>query len=184
MVNFDNYTSLAAKYINNYRFKKMVNMLYMKPLKWISNDKKLNLQKIWIDDFNCQIRLENKMAHILYNVLDHKNIYSDEYANLDIKSIAKISKICLISFDENVFISFYGIDNILRTFYIDEEECVRCSSLFHGLEILYQFIDYLNIFSYEKIGNSWIIALPIKEEVYTKLNNNNIVNLLKDIIND
>ena len=72
----------------------------------------------------------------------------------------------------------------MRTFYINEDECVRCSSLFQGIDNLYKFVDYANISSWEPVENGWIIGLPIQEDFYLKISKDyNIVDLLKEIHN-
>lgn len=186
MTEFNDFTKITAKYLNNYRFAKVIKMLYMKPVDWL-NDKylKLNLQKFWIDDFNCEIVLKNRDLIINYNKLNQRRIYSDEYYNLDINSIAKISKTCLITYSDNdIYLSYYGIDGLMRTFYINEDECIRCSSLFQGIDNLYKFVDYANISSWEPVENGWIIGLPIQEDFYLKISKDyNIVDLLKEIHN-
>lgn len=167
----------------------------LKPYPYVFEEKsyKLILYRQWFDEFGNSFNIDrNKRVKIIYNDLSlpRKNIVcTDLYHGLSLDRIAKISKLCYLSFgkDEDwqqdcALITFLGLDNYLRSFMYLHGEWQQVSPLNLGmkhLKILSKNKDIKYFLKLDIKENSaipcitseqWLSFLPPHKEFLSRLN--------------
>jgi hypothetical protein len=121
----------------------------LKPHSFIfeKRDTKLILHRWWFDEFGNSLRIiKNKKIKITYNdlTLDKDQIVcTDLYYGLSIDKIAKMSKLVFFcsmkeeeTYNDQLCVSFLGIDDFLRTYINLDGEWIQISPLYLGMKIL------------------------------------------------
>jgi len=169
--------NFLCSYLEDKSIDFIFNSCNIRPLE--RPNSKLILNKHWIDDFNNSIII-NKPPTIIYNDLSVKSSITDPYRNLSIDKIIKISKLGHFINEEIPILTFYGLDNKLRS-YILEDQWNITSTLIIGFSNIKYISNNLNINNYKKNidNNSWVFKLPCSNEFLSvlKLNNNSVESL-------
>lgn len=130
-------------------------------LKPYPKNSQANHYKKWIDEYhNSYCINDNKIFKETYNDLeiDVNMSTSDLYYGLPLDKIYKISKMMFlyIGKDEEtredlIVISFLGIDNYWRAYYIQKDEIMNCSPLVIGFDMMDDIYKNLDIKYYTEI---------------------------------
>ena len=193
-LSLDSFNKINKKFIllaEDYtEYSKLSDIIKMCRLKPVDISKSLELKRIWIDEYGNLLEIIDKKINIKYNnvVIDRSKILStDLYYGLSLENIAKISKVAYIScgYDEDLYatISFWGIDNYLRTYLYCQNEWTQVSSLILGINNIRNFIikGKTRFFikyapKKEKMpfpcqkGEQWITCLPVSGRLLSMLN--------------
>lgn len=142
---------------------------------------KLILYRHWFDEFGNSIIIhKNKHIKTIFNdlSLDQKKIScTDLYYNLSLDKICKMSKLFFLNHiqyqeDDNIFISFLGLDNYLRTYYYLDNEWIQVSPLYLGWKNLKSISQNISVQDFKKLNikeeyedactaqTQWISLLP------------------------
>lgn len=114
---------LAQAYTEIQELPFLIKSCRLKPFSYIFERKSASpiLYDWWFDEFGNSLRIINKKLEITTDDLLLKNkkiVCTDLYYGLSITKIAKISKVLYIHQEqENISISFIGIDNFIRSFH-------------------------------------------------------------------
>lgn len=156
----------------------------------VSSLNKIILHHLWFDEFNNSVEITKKhKLSIKYNDLkiNHcKNICTDLYTSLSLEKICKISKLIhlYIGYEENElfsYVTFLGIDNFFRSYYLYENNWLNCSPLLLGINKILNICKHLDVkffLNFKKknnilfpcaTGDEWISFLPASIEFSTML---------------
>ena len=133
------------------------------------------LYKKWYDEFCNSIHIDNGVKLTIGDLAAHKCCTDLFYGN-SIKTIAKNSKSALFATGTDVagngfyLISFYGIDEYIRTFILDKYTWVRASPLMMGiktLEIFLANVDKVRIKELDKNELDFVISFNINKCITT-----------------
>lgn len=151
---------------------------------------KLVLHHQWFDEFNNSVEITKKhkllITHNDLKISHTKNICTDLYNGLSLDKIYKISKLMhlYIGYDNNElfsYVTFMGIDNFFRTYYLYENNWLRCSPLMlesHRILNICEHLDIKFFLNFRKKNNNlfpcengeeWISFLPVSTEFSTVL---------------
>lgn len=198
----DKHILLAQSYTEIKNLSFLITSCRLKPHSYFYKKKesKLVLFDWWFDEFGNSLKIEDKKLKIIPNDLSLSNIATtDLYYGLSLDKIIKISKLVYITHglddDYNSFytLTFMGIDNYLRSYYLDEQ-WKRISPLLLGQEVLLTiaenldlkyFLDFnneINSLPYPT-KNQWLTCLPANEHLLDILKQDHelIFNLIRKI---
>ncbi len=126
----------------------------LKPVPIFKEDYKLQLYKLWFDEFGNSLKiLKKKRIEVICGDLSlPKSICTDLYSGLSINKTAKMSKVVHIitGLDEDkkehyLFITFLGIDNYLRSYMFMYNEWTAVSPLMLGIVKLQNIMRHKDI---------------------------------------
>jgi hypothetical protein len=150
---------------------------------------KIVLYTWWFDEFGNSFKLlKNRKLQIIYGDLSidkDKLVCTDLYYGLELKKIAKISKLAYIScgidedmYQECILLSMLGIDNYFRTYLYLYGYWQQVSTLLLGTKNLKIIAKNLDLNYYKALSNvenirlpckeaqTWLTSLPIKEDFF------------------
>lgn len=194
MKSLDKHIKLVESYLEIKGIASVFKACRLKPYKFVPKDlNKLILFNKWVDEFGNTIEVKKNKLHFIYNDLtvDHSKIVStDLYYGLSISNIAKMSKMVhLVSAkDEDMgqpyySLSFYGLDNYLRTYIYLYGKWHQVSPLLLGVTNLLTIIDNSDINYFRQLNNKektpipcqkieqWLVSLPIGTSFMSRIEN-------------
>lgn len=172
----DKKIALSESYTEINNLAKITKFCRLKPFSiQKSNKLYLQLERKWIDEFGNSLNIINKSIKINIGDLEvdrSKLTTTDMYYGLSINKIHKISKLLFIfagkdeDFNkDHIILSYLGIDDFLRTFYVYDSELKQCSPLEIGFNNLMFIADNINISDFVELpSDSNIIMLPCSEQ--------------------
>lgn len=191
----DRHILLAQSYTEIQDLFFIIKACRLKPHDYVFGERRDNLilYKWWFDEFgNSLIISGTKRVKIVQNDLNlpRKNIVStDLYYGLSLDKVAKISKLCYLSYGKDddsqqdcIFITFLGIDNYLRSFMYLYGEWQQVSPLLLGLKHLRILSKNRDIKYFLKIdiqensaipcitSEQWLSFMPAHNEFLSLLN--------------
>src|SRR5271165_1274474 len=131
---------------------KIIRSCRLKPYSIFSGDfqSKIVFEEHWVDEFGNSLKIENKIPKIVMNdtqINKNTKISTDLFFGNSINTIAKNSKCVFIingEIDKNCyFVSFYGKDDYLRSFFF-YEKLARVSPLLLGINTMREFFRNIN----------------------------------------
>ncbi len=157
----------------------------------VNHNYDLVLHNYWVDEFNNSLTIKNKKIKVSYNNLDFLFPVSttDLYYGLSLDKIYKISKLLYIysakiegTYDNFLLVSFLGIDNYWRTYYVYDGEISNCSPLILGFNTLREISDNLDVKYFIDIQSknnniivpcydkkAWLIYCPMHQDFISEL---------------
>lgn len=174
-INLENYYSkinkkilLAEAYTEQPTLGFIIKMCRLKPAEYST---KLCLERKWIDEYGNSLNiLKNKKIRIVENdlTIDKNNLVcTDLYSELPLSKISKVSKLVYVlsgkdeDFQEDyLIISFLGIDNYLRTYYLYNGQFELCSPLNLGTKVLKFIVENKDIKYFIESNNKDFVLFP------------------------
>lgn len=189
---------LVQSYLEDKSLSFIITACRLKPYELIFGQQKYNLKLYnwWFDEFGNSFKInKNKTINIIYYDLSLNNgkkiICTDLYYGLSLDKIIKISKLLhiIIGKDSNTYLlTFLGIDNYLRSYFIKDGRLFRVSPLFLGLKILKNIEKNKDIKYFHKLRSNkkkyvipcgirkeWISYLPCRPEFIKLLNEHSLI---------
>jgi len=166
------YILLVQSYTEVNEIAFIIKACRLKPYVYLlDREKKLVLHRFWVDEFGNSLRiLKNKKIKIVYNdlTLDKSQIIcTDLYYGLSIDKIAKMSKLMFLSsmkeeetYQTQMFITFLGIDNFLRSYVNLDGEWLQVSSLCLGMRALKNIARNLDLRYFRELISKENAPLP------------------------
>lgn len=200
----EGYPALIAAYNHNELLPKIIRSCRLKPHSAFENDFEFTtkLDNIWVDEFGNSLSIEPNDIRLKLNDLTlNKNTRNstDLFYGNSIKTTGKNSKFALLaagtdllSDDDFYLVSFYGVDEYLRTFIFTSSVWTRVSPLMMGVKTLHKFftslpnqwinelnrkdLDFVIPFNLTKcITTSW----PTKQDISSCFNNSKLINNIR-----
>lgn len=131
---------------------KIIKSCRLKPYSIFSGDyqSKLVFEEYWVDEFGNSLKIKNKIPRIIMNdtqISKNTKISTDLFFGNSTDAIAKNSKCVFIingKFDKSCyFVSFYGKDEYIRSFFF-YEKLARVSPILLGLNTLRELFRNIN----------------------------------------
>ena len=184
---------LAQSYTEIPELSKIIKICRLKPYDHIVN--RINdvvLYRWWFDEFGHSLRIKNKSLQIIYNDLEldlTKIVCTDLYYGLSLDKITKMSKVMYLyagtdlDYQQPIFhLTFYGVDNYLRSYLYSYNNWEPTSPLLLGLDNLKMLSENSDIKYFKNCPidekyilpcfkpRAWLSCLPIPDSFAIILN--------------
>jgi hypothetical protein len=145
----------------------------LKPHSFVFQDRatKLVLHRWWFDEFGNSLHfIKNKKMRIIYNDLNldrSQIVCTDLYYGLSVDKIAKMSKLMFLSlmkedetYHDQIFITFLGLDNYLRSYVNLNGSWLQVSPLCLGMRALKNIARNLDLRYFRELISKENAPLP------------------------
>jgi hypothetical protein len=192
--------NVAGTFVNNPTLPKIIRSCRLKPSSVFDPNFQFSakLEKHWVDEFGNSVYLDSGHTKIIMGDIginaDSKNCTDLFYGNA-IKTISENSKVAFIASGTNILsggdlflVSFYGVDEYIRTFIFTQSRWIRVSPLTMGINTLTLFFNNVNkqITDLDKklldfiipfnINKCVITSWPMKQDIVSYFNNETLTN--------